>query len=65
MTLAHWDDVEPEVRDVGEMRAMFRALGEAAGASAVGVSRIDVEPGCRPGPVHQHSSTSRAARFIR
>src|SRR4051812_4304662 len=38
------------------MRATFRALGRAAGASAVGVSRIDVEPGCRPGPVHQHSS---------
>ena len=38
------------------MRATFRALGSAAGASAVGVSRIDVEPGCRPGPVHQHAS---------
>src|SRR3954469_13881876 len=38
------------------MRATFRALGRAAGASAVGVSRIDVEPGCRPGPVHQHAS---------
>ena len=38
MTLAHWDDVEREVRDVGEMRATFRALGEAAGATAVGVA---------------------------
>src|SRR6476646_8426728 len=56
MTLAHWDDVEPEVRDVGDMRATFRALGEAAGASAVGVSRIDIEPDCRAGPVHQHGS---------
>ena len=56
MTLSHWDDVEREVRDVGEMRATFRALGAAAGASAVGVSLIDVEPGCRPGPVHQHGS---------
>jgi uncharacterized cupin superfamily protein len=56
MTLAHWDDVEPEVRDVGEMRATFRALGAAAGASAVGVARIDIEAGCRPGPVHQHAS---------
>jgi uncharacterized cupin superfamily protein len=56
MTLAHWDDVEPEVRDIGEMRAAFRELGAAAGADAVGVSRIDVEPGCRPGPVHQHGS---------
>jgi uncharacterized cupin superfamily protein len=56
MTLAHWDEVEREVRDVGEMRATFRALGEAAGATAVGVALIDVEPGCRPGPVHQHGS---------
>jgi uncharacterized cupin superfamily protein len=56
MTLAHWDEVEPRVRDVGEMRATFRAVGEAAGATAVGVSRIDIEPGCRPGPVHQHGS---------
>lgn len=56
MTLVHWDDVEPQIRDVGEMRATFRALGAAAGASAVGVSRIDVEPGCRAGPVHQHGS---------
>src|SRR5947207_1921666 len=38
------------------MRATFRALGAAAGASAVGVSLIDVEPGCRAGPVHQHGS---------
>jgi uncharacterized cupin superfamily protein len=56
MTLAHWDDVEPEVRDVGDMRARFRVLGDAAGATIVGVARIDVEPGCRPGPVHQHAS---------
>jgi uncharacterized cupin superfamily protein len=56
MTLAHWDDVERATRDVGDIRATFRALGEAAGASAVGVSLIDVEPGCRPGPVHQHGS---------
>ncbi|MGZ6671029.1 MAG: cupin domain-containing protein [Solirubrobacteraceae bacterium] len=56
MTLAHWDDVEPEIRDVGDMRATFRRLGAAAGATAVGVARIDIEPGCRPGPVHQHTS---------
>ena len=62
MTLSHWDEVEPEIRDVGEMRARFRALGAAAGASAVGVSLIDVEPGCRAGPVHKH--TSKAEIFF-
>jgi uncharacterized cupin superfamily protein len=56
MTVSHWDEVEPERRDVGDMRATFRALGEAAGATVVGVARIDVDPGCRPGPVHQHAS---------
>jgi uncharacterized cupin superfamily protein len=56
MTLAHLDEVERERRDVGEMRATFRGLGEAAGATVVGVSRIDIDPGCRPGPVHQHAS---------
>ncbi len=56
MTLAHWDEVERLTRDVGDIRATFRALGAAAGASAVGVSLIDVEPGCRAGPVHQHAS---------
>jgi uncharacterized cupin superfamily protein len=56
VTISQWDDVERELRDVGEMRASFRELGAAAGATVVGVSRIDVEPGCRPGPVHQHGS---------
>jgi uncharacterized cupin superfamily protein len=56
VTLAHWDEAEGERRDVGEMRATFRGLGEAAGATVVGVARIDVDPGRRPGPVHQHAS---------
>jgi uncharacterized cupin superfamily protein len=56
MTVAHWEDVEPERRDVGDMRAAFRAVGAEAGATIVGVTRIDVEPGGRPGPVHQHAS---------
>jgi uncharacterized cupin superfamily protein len=56
MTVAHVDDVEPVVRDAGDIRATFRLVGQAAGATAVGVARIDVEPHCRPGPVHQHAS---------
>jgi uncharacterized cupin superfamily protein len=56
MTLAHWDEVERERREVGEMHATFRRVGEAAGATVVGVARIDIDPGCRPGPVHQHAS---------
>jgi uncharacterized cupin superfamily protein len=54
--LAHWDDVERVRRDVGDIRAWVRRLGAAAGASVVGVARFDIEPGCRPGPVHVHES---------
>jgi uncharacterized cupin superfamily protein len=56
MTVAHWDEVEGARREVADMRATFRRLGAAAGARAVGVARIDVDPGCRAGPVHVHGS---------
>jgi uncharacterized cupin superfamily protein len=56
MTLAHWDDVEPARREVADMRASFRRLGAAAGATDVGVALIDIDPGCRAGPVHVHGS---------
>jgi len=56
MTIAHWDDVERVRRDVGDIRAWVRRLGAAAGATVVGVARFDIDPGCRPGPVHVHES---------
>jgi len=56
MTLAHWDDVRPYRREVADMRASFRRLGAAAGATDVGVARIDIDAGCRAGPVHVHGS---------
>jgi uncharacterized cupin superfamily protein len=56
MTLSHWDDVEPTRRDVGDMRGTWLRLGAAAGATEVGVTRIDIDPGCRAGPVHVHGS---------
>jgi uncharacterized cupin superfamily protein len=56
MTLSHWDDVVSTRREVGDMRGTWRRLGAAAGASAVGVTRIDIDPGCRAGPVHVHGS---------
>ena len=54
--LCHWDEVERERRDVGEMRSWWRDLGEAAGASAVGVQRVEIDPGARIGPVHVHGA---------
>jgi uncharacterized cupin superfamily protein len=56
MTLCHWDDVERDRRDVGEMRSWWRDLGEAAGSTAVGVQRVEIDPGARIGPVHVHGA---------
>jgi uncharacterized cupin superfamily protein len=56
VTLAHWDDVERRRRDVGEMKSWWRDLGGAAGASAVGVQRVEIDPGRRIGPVHVHGA---------
>jgi uncharacterized cupin superfamily protein len=56
VTLAHWDEVERERRDVGDMRSSWRRLGAAAGATAVGVARVEVDPGARIGPVHVHGA---------
>jgi len=56
MTLAHWDEVERTRRDVGDMRSWWRDLGGAAGSTAVGVQRVEVDPGARIGPVHVHAA---------
>ncbi len=56
MTLAHWDDVERERREVGDMRSWWRDLGGAAGSTEVGVQRVEVDPGMRIGPVHVHGA---------
>ncbi|WP_205699241.1 cupin domain-containing protein [Conexibacter sp. SYSU D00693] len=50
----HWDDVEAEVLDVGELRGAWRDLGTAAGSFRVGVQRAQVRPGARSTPVHVH-----------
>src|SRR3954452_24473210 len=54
--LCHWDVVERDRRDVGEMRSWWRDLGEAAGSTAIGVQRVEVDPGARIGPVHVHGA---------
>jgi uncharacterized cupin superfamily protein len=54
--LCHWDEVERARRDVGDMRSWWRALGAAAGATAIGVQRVEIDPGARIGPVHVHGA---------
>jgi len=52
--VAHIDEVEVEVLEVGPMRGHWRDLGTAAGSVAVGVVRGVIAPGARSTPVHRH-----------
>jgi uncharacterized cupin superfamily protein len=53
--IAHWDEVEPVRRDVGEMRSAVRDLGRAAGTVGIGLRRFEVDPGRPLGPLHAHA----------
>jgi uncharacterized cupin superfamily protein len=50
--VAHWDDVEPRRRERGHIAGSWRDLGEAAGSVAVGLQRIQVDPGMWSTPLH-------------
>jgi uncharacterized cupin superfamily protein len=50
----HWDDVEPEVVDAGDLRGLRWRLGAAAGTTRTGLSRYRLGPGERAMPVHVH-----------
>ena len=54
--ICHRDEEQRERRDVGDMRSWWRDLGGAAGSTAVGVQRIEIDPGFRAGPVHVHGA---------
>lgn len=53
--LTHWDDVEVEAAEAGELRARWRDLGSAAGSFRAGVSLVEIEPGARATPAHVHA----------
>ena len=55
-TVAHWDDVEPVRRERGHIAGSWRDLGSAAGSVAVGVTRIEVDPGRWSTPLHLEGS---------
>ncbi len=57
MTVAaiHWDDLPPHPVKQGEIEAVFKNLGAAAGSVRVGVRREDISPGGRPTPAHRHT----------
>ncbi len=53
--LIHWDDIEPQAIDRGDLRGMRRRLGAAAGAPRLGLSRYEIAAGERAMPLHKHS----------
>src|SRR4051812_43811318 len=57
MGVAHWDNVEWHRRAKGAMAASWQRLGDAAGASGVGVNRVRVDPGMLPTPPHSHGAS--------
>ena len=50
--VAHWDDAEPEVGEVGHLGGTWSDLGLAAGSVTLGVNRIQVQPGKWSTPAH-------------
>jgi uncharacterized cupin superfamily protein len=55
--LAHWDEVEWQRREKGEMAGDWQRLGDAAGTERVGVNRIRIEPGRLSTPPHSHGAS--------
>ena len=43
--IAHWDEVEPQRFDIGQMHLVRIDLGRAAGSKGVGLARLEVDPG--------------------
>jgi uncharacterized cupin superfamily protein len=52
--IAHWDDVEKQRLERGQMAGTWSNLGGAAGSYRCGVSRIELGPGEMPTPAHVH-----------
>ncbi|MFN2467435.1 MAG: cupin domain-containing protein [Gaiellaceae bacterium] len=52
--IAHWDDVEGRLQELGHLRATWYDLGSAAGSRTVGVTRLRMDEGGIPTPAHVH-----------
>jgi uncharacterized cupin superfamily protein len=53
--LIHWDDVEAQAVEAGELRGRWRDLGGAAGSFRTGVMLAEIAPGARSAPAHVHA----------
>jgi uncharacterized cupin superfamily protein len=55
--IAHWDEVDWQRREKGEMAADWQRLGDAAGTWRVGVNRVRIDPGRLSTPPHSHGAS--------
>ena len=53
--ISHWDEVEGVRREKGPMAGTWQPLGNAAGATDIGVNRIRIDPGMLSTPPHSHN----------
>lgn len=53
--ISHWDEAETDRAELGHLAATWSDLAGAAGARALGVNRIQVDPGMWSTPVHVES----------
>jgi uncharacterized cupin superfamily protein len=55
--IAHWDEVDWQRREKGEMGADWQRLGNAAGTERVGVNRVRIDAGRLSTPPHSHGAS--------
>jgi uncharacterized cupin superfamily protein len=55
--IAHWDEVDWQRREKGEMGAEWQRLGDAAETVRVGVNRVRIDPSRLSTPPHSHGSS--------
>jgi uncharacterized cupin superfamily protein len=53
--IVHWDEVDGVRREKGPMAARWQRLGDAAGATGIGLNRIRIDPGRLSTPPHSHN----------
>ncbi|HYZ79637.1 MAG TPA: hypothetical protein VE571_00130 [Solirubrobacteraceae bacterium] len=54
MGLTHFDEAPTREYALGHLRGRWTMLGEGAGYETVGMRRIQLEPGGRSTPAHEH-----------
>jgi uncharacterized cupin superfamily protein len=56
MGITHFDEAEAEIADLGHLKSRWTYLGDTAGCTIAGLSRIQVPDGAWSTPAHEHSA---------